>query len=161
MARQAGTIFAHHRAYRGAMASSISPTHQYPLRKVVGYDGAEQQEVLECGHRQHRKSDCFGAYNAYRRRCRKCFQGLPPDAPQLPLWVVDCLHHIEQFHCFGRLTPGLGYVGIDAQYEVSSVIDGQHLAKRSPEGWAVTEQGYAYIQAHISEYEQAIAPCNR
>jgi hypothetical protein len=150
---------AHNQATTGALASSISPTRQYPLRQVVGYDGAEQREILECGHRQPMRSDCFGAYNAYRRRCRKCFQGQPPDAPRLPLWMVDCLRHIKQHHCFGRLTPELPYLGFEAKQEVWSLIDSQKLASPSPEGWIVTEQGYAYIQVHLPEYKQAIASC--
>jgi hypothetical protein len=60
-----------------------------PLRKVLGHRPARKpdgtryfnihDEVLECGHAAHIKSDFMGETNAYRRRCRKCRDGKPND----------------------------------------------------------------------------------
>lgn len=48
-----------------------------PLRKTVGYERHDRYpevvlEVLECGHRQHPRTDMIGETNAVRRRCQKC-----------------------------------------------------------------------------------------
>lgn len=41
-----------------------------PVRKVVDAGGIS--EKLECGHRQHARTDMFGYTNATRRACRQC-----------------------------------------------------------------------------------------
>lgn len=47
-----------------------------PLRLVV-IDGS-MEELYECGHRAVRKSDIYGFTNAYKRRCRRCRDGVAP-----------------------------------------------------------------------------------
>lgn len=51
--------------------------NKYPLRKIIDYINDEngfQMEVLECGHKQYPVRDIYGETNAYRRRCKKCYQ---------------------------------------------------------------------------------------
>lgn len=38
----------------------------------LGLSASVRVEVLECGHEQRPRQDCFGETNAIRRRCRKC-----------------------------------------------------------------------------------------
>jgi hypothetical protein len=59
-----------------------------PLRKVIREGvGLHPEyphsfyELLECGHLQLPVEDLMGPTNAYRRRCRKCKRGAPPDCP--------------------------------------------------------------------------------
>ena len=37
-----------------------------------GLSASVRVEILECGHEQRPRQDCFGETNAVRRRCRKC-----------------------------------------------------------------------------------------
>ena len=58
--------------------------NQYPLRRVVGYGLNEhggETETLECGHVVPRLSDIYGPTNAFRRRCRQCFDVDKPKPP--------------------------------------------------------------------------------
>ncbi len=56
-----------------------------PLRRVIGYcpnpdypDIPELvREVYECGHMARPKTDVYGSYRAYRRRCSACAAGSP------------------------------------------------------------------------------------
>jgi hypothetical protein len=53
-----------------------------PLRKILREERNEHGllvEILECGHQQFQREDFIGPTNAYRRRCRKCKKGLPPE----------------------------------------------------------------------------------
>lgn len=54
-----------------------------PLRKIVAmwsdWPSSIMQELLECGHVVQQRSDIIGPTNAYRRRCRRCLKGDPPD----------------------------------------------------------------------------------
>jgi len=51
-------------------------SNRAPLRKIVGYERNQvgsEIDVLECGHKVHRKHDIYGPTNAIRRRCRQCY----------------------------------------------------------------------------------------
>lgn len=61
------------RAQKGGAASAQSPTRQYPLRAVVGFDELTGQDILECGHMMLVGQDMLSEYHAARRRCRKCY----------------------------------------------------------------------------------------
>lgn len=55
-----------------------------PLRRIVGHMPNPDfpsltVEILECGHWQRPVTDFYGETNAYKRRCKKCGKGLPPD----------------------------------------------------------------------------------
>ena len=60
-----------------------------PLRKIVGevfvpigddgeFEYSIRHELLECGHHQRARQDCYGPTNAARRRCIACLTD-PPD----------------------------------------------------------------------------------
>lgn len=79
----------------GGMANRRGPrprtdgTKRGPLRKIIGAGvGIDptlplvRYEVLECGHFQLPVQDLMGETRAYRRRCRKCKRGSPPDVPK-------------------------------------------------------------------------------
>jgi|ERR1700685_3558789 hypothetical protein len=78
---------ARRRGYAGAQASVASPKRKWPLRAVVGQTRVEivpgfdvHREVLECGHTIGQAKDMIGDRYPARRRCGKCYRGVPPEA---------------------------------------------------------------------------------